>query len=85
MKEEIEALLAAPLEENGLFISDVYLSKEEGLTQLNIELDSDTIIDLEKITEATKLINPILDKTELTKKIDVLDIHSKSKGDDTHE
>ena len=43
---------------------------------------SDSVIDVEKITLATKIINPILDKTNLLDDIDVLDIHSKEKGEE---
>ena len=81
MKEKVEALLKDVLDELNLFVSDVYYSEEEGVKALNIELDSDDIIDVERITEATKVINPIMDQEELTKDIDVLDIHSKEKGD----
>ena len=81
MKEKVEALLKDVLDELNLFVSDVYYSEEEGVKALNIELDSDDVIDVERITEATKVINPIMDQEELTKDIDVLDIHSKEKGD----
>ena len=81
MKEKVEALLKDVLDEFNLFVSDVYYSEEEGVKALNIELDSDDVIDVERITEATKVINPIMDQEELTKDIDVLDIHSKKKGE----
>ncbi len=81
MKEKVEALLKDVLDELNLFVSDVYYSEEEGVRSLNIELDSDDVIDVERITEATKIINPIMDQAELTKDIDVLDIHSKEKGE----
>ena len=81
MKEKVEALLKDVLDELNLFVSDAYYSEEEGVKALNIELDSDDTIDVERITEATKIINPIMDQEELTKDIDVLDIHSKEKGE----
>ena len=43
------------------------------------------VIDVEKITLATKIINPILDKTNLLNDVEVLDIHSKEKGDINNE
>lgn len=85
MKEQIIKLIEEPIRPLNLFVSDIYETKEEGLKTLNIELDSNNIIDVETITEATKLINPILDATELLKEIDVLDIHSKSKGEEENE
>ena len=81
MKEKVEALLKDVLDELNLFVSDVYYSEEEGVKALNIELDSDDVIDVERITEATKIINPIMDQAELTKDIDVLDIHSKENNE----
>lgn len=69
----------------GLFVDSIYLSEEEGITNLNICLDSNEVIDIDKITEATKLINPIIDEMDLTLKEYVLDIHSKEKGDSNNE
>lgn len=81
MKEKIKTLLDDEIKSLNLFVSDVYISNEEGIKQLNIELDSDEVIDVNKITEATKIINPIMDDNNLCNDIDVLDIHSKVKGD----
>ena len=81
MEEKIKSLISDALSELGLSVSSVYDTNEEGVKTRNIELDSDSIIDVEKITLATKIINPILDKTNLLDDIDVLDIHSKEKGE----
>ena len=74
-------MISDAISELGLSVSSVYDTNEEGVKTRNIELDSDSIIDVEKITLATKIINPILDKTNLLDDIDVLDIHSKEKGE----
>ena len=81
MEEKIKNLISDAISELGLSVSSVYDTNEEGVKTRNIELDSDSIIDVEKITLATKIINPILDKTNLLDDIDVLDIHSKEKGE----
>lgn len=81
MEEKIKSLISDAISELGLSVSSVYDTNEEGVKTRNIELDSDSIIDVEKITLATKIINPILDKTNLLDDIDVLDIHSKEKGE----
>ena len=81
MEEKIKSLISDAISELGLSVSSVYDTNEEGVKTRNIELDSDSIIDVEKITWATKIINPILDKTNLLDDIDVLDIHSKEKGE----
>ena len=82
MEEKIKSLISDAISELGLSVSSVYDTSEEGVKTRNIELDSDSIIDVEKITLATKIINPILDKTNLLDDIDVLDIHSKEKGEE---
>lgn len=81
MEEKVKALVDGSIKDLGLFVSSVYYSTEEGVKTLNIELDSEEIIDVNKITEATKIINPIMDDNNLCNDIDVLDIHSKEKGD----
>ena len=81
MEEKIKSLISDAISELGLSVSSVYDTNEEGVKTRNIELDSDSIIDVEKITLATKIINPILDKTNLLDDIDVLDIHYKEKGE----
>ena len=81
MEDKVKALVGEKIKDLGLFVSSVYYSTEEGVKTLNIELDSEEIIDVNKITEATKIINPIMDDNNLCNDIDVLDIHSKEKGD----
>ena len=81
MEEKVKALVDDSIKDLGLFVSSVYYSCEEGVKSLNIELDSDTVIDVNRITEATKLINPVMDSNNLCDDVDVLDIHSKEKGD----
>ncbi len=81
MENKVKTLVDDSIKDLGLFVSSVYYSTEEGVKTLNIELDSEEIIDVNKITEATKIINPIMDDNNLCNDIDVLDIHSKEKGD----
>lgn len=85
MEEEIKSLISDAIKDLNLRVSSVYDSNEEGIKTRNIELDSDEVIDVEKITLATKIINPILDKTNLLNDVEVLDIHSKEKGDINNE
>ncbi len=82
MEDKIKSLISDAISDLDLRVSSVYDSNEEGVKTRNIELDSDGVIDVEKITLATKIINPILDKTNLLDDIDVLDIHSKEKGEE---
>ena len=85
MEERIKSLIDPKIKDLNLFVDKVYYTEEEGLKTLNIELDSPNIIDVNLITKATKIINPIMDDNNLCTDIDVLDIHSKSKGDEQFE
>ena len=82
MEDEIKSLISDAIKDLNLRVSSVYDSNEEGVKTRNIELDSDVVIDVETITLATKIINPILDKTNLLNDVEVLDIHSKEKGEE---
>lgn len=82
MKEVIEDLVNDSIKDLNMFVDEAYLKKEEGILNLCIILDSDEVIDINKITEASKIINPIMDETDLIEKnYDVLDISSKEKGE----
>lgn len=85
MKEKVKSALDAKILDLGMFVTDVYMSTEEGVKTLNVELDSDDVIDVTRITEASKIINPIIDELDLVDGEYVLDIHSKVKGDDCNE
>ncbi len=84
MKEKIIDLVSDHLGEFQVYIDDVFVSMEEGKKILNIVLDSDVgIIDLNLITEASRVINQIIDKNNvLDDDIYEVDIYSKEKGED---
>lgn len=82
MKEKIAKLVDEAIKDLNVFVSDAFLSTEEGKKIFNIVLDSEEIIDLNRITEASRIINKIMDKDEsLLEDADELDIYSKEKGD----
>ena len=82
MKEQVAELVNESIQELGVFIDDAYISNEEGKKVFNIVLDSEEIIDLNKITDASRIINKIMDKNaKLLDDADELDIFSKEKGD----
>ena len=85
MKEKVEEALRDAIRPLNLVVSDVYVVKEEGNTYLKIELDSDTIIDLNRIVEASKIINPIMDRLDLIEEEYILDIYAKEKGEEINE
>lgn len=82
MKTKIRELVNEDIKDLNVFVDDAFISEEEGQKSLNIVLDSDEIIDLNRVTEASRIINKIIDKhDELLEDVDVLDIYSKEKGD----
>lgn len=76
MENKIKNVISKPLEDLNMVVDSI--SFEKG--NLNIILDSDEVIDLDRITEASHLINDILDKEDLIKDSYMLDISSKEKG-----
>lgn len=81
MKEKIVAIIGDSLKELNLFIDDVLYEKENNVNYLRICLDSKDVIDVNLIVEATKIINPLIDKEDLIKEEYILDIYGKSKGE----
>ena len=60
---------------------DAFTEEVEGKKVFNIVLDSEEVIDLNKITEASRIINKIMDEhEEVLGDIDELDIYSNEKG-----
>ena len=82
MKEQVANLVNKEIETLNVFVDDAFVSTEEGKKIFNIVLDSEEVIDLNKITEASRIINTIMDKhEEVLGDIDELDIYSKEKGE----
>ncbi|MBR4693452.1 MAG: hypothetical protein IKQ06_06000 [Bacilli bacterium] len=82
MKEKIASLVDESIKELNVFVDDAFISTEEGKKIFNIVLDSEEVIDLNKVTEASRIINKIIDANEsLLEDADELDIYSKEKGD----
>jgi len=83
MKDKIKNLLNDSIKDLNVFVYDAYTSTEEGKKIFNIVLDSDEIIDLNKVTEASRIINKIMDENDsLLEDADELDIFSKEKGEE---
>ncbi len=83
MKDTINKLVESKLKELNVFVDDAYIEKNEGKNVLYIVLDSEEIIDLDKITDCSRIINEELDKQEkLLDDIYEVDIYSKEKGDE---
>ena len=86
MKKQVQELLNDSIKDLNVFVDDAFISEEEGKKVYNIVLDSEEVIDLNKVTEASRIINKIMDENNtLPKDIDELDIYSKEKGVDENE
>ena len=83
MKEKIASLVNKDIQELNVFVDDAFISHEEGKKMFNIVLDSDEVIDLNRITDASRIINKIIDKNiEILEDSDELNIYSKEKGEE---
>lgn len=74
--KKIKKAIEKPLKEIDLVVDKLEYKKGE----LNIILDSKDPIDLDKIVEATHIINKILDENDFIKESYTLDVSSKEKG-----
>lgn len=81
MKENVSNLVDESIKELNVFVDDAFISEEEGKKIFNIVLDSEEVIDLNKVTEASRIINKIMDNSDLLGDTDELDIYSKEKGE----
>ena len=81
MKEKVSKLVDGTIKELNVFVDDAFISEEEGKKIFNIVLDSSEVIDLNKVTEASRIINKIMDSSSLLEEVDELDIYSKEKGE----
>ena len=81
MEEKVKKIVNKEIENLNLIVDSVIYENVDNINYLRICLDRSEIIDLNKIVEATKIINPIMDKEDLIKDEYVLDIYGKSKGE----
>ena len=84
MKDQIKQLVDDSIKEFDVFIDDSFIEYQEGKKILNIVVDSDDIIDLNRITDVSRVINDIIDD-KLDLDVDEVDIYSKEKGDSINE
>ncbi len=82
MKEKVASLVNDEIKDLNVYVHDAFMSTEENKKVFNIVLDSEEVIDLNRVTDASRIINKIMDKeVNLLKNVDELDIYSKEKGD----
>lgn len=82
MEEQIKKLLESDLSKIGIRIDSVEYVKEGPNYFLRITIDRDEVIDIDTCVEATNIINPILDETDIIKDSYILDVTTKEKGEE---
>ena len=85
MEEKIKELLNPKLKDLNMFVDSSVLEQENNNLFLRICLDSDETLDLNRIVEATNIINPLMDKADLVNDKYILEVYGKSKGSDLNE
>ena len=85
MEDKVRELLKGRLDSLNLVVASVSLEKENNNLFLKICLDSEEIIDLDKVVAATNIINPIIDEANLIQEKFVLEVYGKSKGSEEDE
>ncbi len=76
LKNEINVAL----KDMEIFVDDITYTKKGKYNFLEVTLDKVGGIDLDGICEATRIINPIVDKEDLVDDSYILDISSKERG-----
>jgi ribosome maturation factor RimP len=82
VENKIREIVGNNLDDLGLVIDSVKLEKEGNNDFLRICLDSKNIIDLDLITEASRIINDLIDNSDFELENYNLDIYGKSKGEE---
>ena len=62
-----------------MWIDDCFYEKRS--KNLNVVIDSDEALTIDKIVEATKIVDPIIDKANFIEEKYILDVYGKSKGE----
>lgn len=81
IEDKVRKLIENDLKENNLWIDTIKYEKEGNNNFLRIVVDSNTVIDIDRIVDITKIINPILDSSDVISDSYILDISSKEKGE----
>ncbi len=81
MEEKVKKLIEAEVNKMGFLIDSVTYEKEGGNYFLRIVIDRDEPIDIDTCVEVTNVINPLLDKADITENSYILDVSTKEKGE----
>lgn len=82
MKEKLVDLLEGELDSLSVYIDSVKEEYEGKTKYLRVVLDGPEVIDIDKVVNATKIIDPIVEKANFIEGKYILDVYAKSKGDE---
>ncbi len=80
MKENVIEAVSNKLDKLNCYIEDVRLVEENNIKTLEIVLDSEDLLDINTVTMATRILNPIIDKLDLVEGSYVLDVYAEDKN-----
>lgn len=81
-KDEMVKIVGNALDGLNLTVYDCFYEKEGTFNCLRVVLDSPDTITIDTIVEATKIINPLIDKQEdFIQEKYILDVYGKAKGE----
>lgn len=81
MEEQVRKLIEEQVNSLGVTIDNIVYEKEGSNYFLRIIIDREQPIDIDKCVEVTKVINPLLDESDIIKDSYILDVSSKEKGE----
>ena len=81
IEKRVRELISDEVSKLGITIDSVVYEKEGSNYFLRIVIDRDSIIDIDTCVEVTKVINPLLDESDIIEDSYILDISSKEKGE----
>ncbi len=81
IEEKVRKLIEKPINEMGIIVDSVTYEKEGSNYFLRIIIDRDVPIDVDTCVSVTRLIDPLLDESDIIDDSYILDISSKEKGE----
>lgn len=80
IENKVRELIEDTLLDYGVSIDSIKYEKEGNNDFLRIVIDRDKTIDIDTVVEVTKIINPLLDDSDIFDNSYILDVSSKEKG-----
>ena len=80
IENKVRELIEDNLLDYGVSIYSIKYEKEGNNDFLRIVIDRDKTIDIDTVVEVTKIINPLLDDSDIFDNSYILDVSSKEKG-----